>query len=63
MSTPARSHRKDLVGVVASKTGDKSIKVVSAFKVRHPVYVQKTQKNEKVFRNLGYRSPSFMWWF
>ncbi|WP_404425623.1 30S ribosomal protein S17 [Nibricoccus sp. IMCC34717] len=37
MST-ARNHRKDLIGFVTSRSGDKSIKVTVPFKTPHPRY-------------------------
>ncbi|MDO8543945.1 MAG: 30S ribosomal protein S17 [Opitutaceae bacterium] len=38
-ATPAlRSARKTVVGVVSSRSGDKSIKVVVPFKAPHPLY-------------------------
>jgi len=43
-----RSHRKDLIGVVASRTGDKSIKVVSAYKIRHPLYGKEVNRKTVV---------------
>ncbi|AWI09132.1 small subunit ribosomal protein S17 [Ereboglobus sp. PH5-5] len=33
-----RNNRKDLVGIVTSRSGDKSIKVTVPFKVPHPRY-------------------------
>ena len=48
MSESARPHRKDLIGIVASKSGDKSIKVVSAFKVRHPIYGKEVNRKTTV---------------
>ncbi len=38
MSTTTRNKRKDLVGFVTSRSGDKSIKVTVPFKVPHPRY-------------------------
>ncbi len=38
MSTSTRNHRKDLVGIVTSRSGDKSIKVTLAYKTPHPRY-------------------------
>jgi len=43
-----RSKRKDLIGVVASRTGDKSIKVVSAYKIRHPLYGKEVNRKTVV---------------
>jgi small subunit ribosomal protein S17 len=34
----SRNDRKQLIGVVRSKTGDKSIKVVYEYKIPHPLY-------------------------
>lgn len=38
MSTSSRSQRKDLIGFVTSRSGDKSIKVTVPFKIPHPRY-------------------------
>ncbi len=38
MSTTTRNSRKDLVGFVTSRSGDKSIKVTIAYKTPHPLY-------------------------
>ena len=38
MSTPTRNNRQDLIGIVTSRSGDKSIKVTVPFKVPHPRY-------------------------
>ncbi|MDR0352707.1 MAG: 30S ribosomal protein S17 [Opitutaceae bacterium] len=38
MPTTTRNKRKDLVGFVTSRSGDKSIKVTVPFKVPHPRY-------------------------
>lgn len=38
MSSPARNKRKDLIGFVTSRSGDKSIKVTVPFKTPHPRY-------------------------
>ena len=37
-----RNNRKELIGVVRSKTGDKSIKVVYEYKIPHPLYKKTT---------------------
>jgi small subunit ribosomal protein S17 len=39
-----RSHRKDLVGVVISRTGDKTIKVAYAYKAPHPMYKKEMKR-------------------
>lgn len=38
MSSSSRNKRKDLIGFVTSRSGDKSIKVTVPFKVPHPRY-------------------------
>lgn len=43
-----RSKRKDLIGIVAGRTGDKSVKVVSAFKIRHPLYGKEVNRKTVV---------------
>jgi small subunit ribosomal protein S17 len=39
-----RSHRKDLVGVVIGRTGDKTIKVAYAYKAPHPMYKKEMKR-------------------
>ena len=47
--TQARtSHRKDLVGVVTSRTGDKSIKVTFFYKIPHPLYKKEIKRKTVV---------------
>jgi small subunit ribosomal protein S17 len=38
MSTSTRNKRKDLIGFVTSRSGDKSIKVTVPYKAPHPLY-------------------------
>jgi small subunit ribosomal protein S17 len=38
MSTSTRNNRKDLIGFVTSRSGDKSIKVTVPYKTPHPRY-------------------------
>ena len=38
MSSPTRNKRKDLIGFVSSRSGDKSVKVTVPFKTPHPLY-------------------------
>ncbi len=38
METSSRNKRKSLVGVVTSRSGDKSVKVTIAYKIPHPLY-------------------------
>ena len=44
----ARNNRKELVGVVRSKTGDKSVKVVYEFKMPHPLYKKEIRRKTTV---------------
>lgn len=38
------SQRKDLVGVVTSRTGDKSVKVTLFYKIPHPLYKKEIKR-------------------
>lgn len=38
MESSSRNKRKSLVGVVTSRSGDKSVKVTIAYKIPHPLY-------------------------
>lgn len=38
MSSPTRNKRKDLIGFVTCRSGDKSVKVTVPFKAPHPLY-------------------------
>ncbi|MGE9297126.1 MAG: 30S ribosomal protein S17 [Puniceicoccales bacterium] len=42
------SQRKDLVGVVTSRTGDKSIKVTFFYKIPHPLYKKEIKRKTVV---------------
>jgi len=42
------SHRKDLVGVVSSRTGDKSVKVTFYYKIPHPLYKKEIKRKTVV---------------
>jgi small subunit ribosomal protein S17 len=44
----ARNNRKELVGVVRSKTGDKSVKVVYQYKIPHPLYKKEIRRKTTV---------------
>ncbi len=44
----ARNNRKELVGVVRSKTGDKSVKVVYEYKRPHPLYKKEIRRKTTV---------------
>jgi small subunit ribosomal protein S17 len=43
-----RNNRKQLIGVVRSKTGDKSIKVVYEYKTQHPLYKKEIRRKTTV---------------
>ena len=43
-----RNNRKQLIGVVRSKTGDKSIKVVYEYKIPHPLYKKEIRRKTTV---------------
>lgn len=44
----SRNNRKELVGVVRSKTGDKSVKVVYEYKIPHPLYKKEIRRKTTV---------------
>jgi small subunit ribosomal protein S17 len=44
----SRNERKQLIGVVRSKTGDKSIKVVYEYKTPHPLYKKEIRRKTTV---------------
>jgi len=44
----SRNNRKELVGVVRSKTGDKSVKVVYEYKTPHPLYKKEIRRKTTV---------------
>ena len=43
-----RNNRKELIGVVRSKTGDKSVKVVYEYKTPHPPYKKEIRRKTTV---------------
>tara|TARA_B100000242_G_scaffold211477_1_gene153858 strand:- start:346 stop:618 length:273 start_codon:yes stop_codon:yes gene_type:complete len=43
-----RNKRKELIGVVRSKTGDKSVKVVYEYKIPHPLYNKEIRRKTTV---------------
>ena len=43
-----RNRRKEFVGTVRSKTGDKSVKVVYEYKVPHPLYKKEIRRKTTV---------------
>ena len=49
MSTESnRNQRKELIGIVRSKTGDKSVKVVYEYKRPHPLYKKEIRRKTTV---------------
>jgi small subunit ribosomal protein S17 len=44
----ARNHRKDLVALVTSRTGDKSVKVTYDYKIPHPLYKKEIKRKTVV---------------
>lgn len=44
----SRQSRKDLVGVVTSRTGDKSVKVTFFYKIPHPLYKKEIKRKTVV---------------
>ena len=46
--TKKRNNRKELLGIVRSKTGDKSLKVVYEYKVPHPLYKKEIRRKTTV---------------
>jgi small subunit ribosomal protein S17 len=49
MSTESnRNQRKELIGIVRSKTGDKSVKVVYEYKTPHPLYKKEIRRKTTV---------------
>ena len=46
--TNTRNNRKELIGVVRSKTGDKSVKVVYEYKIPPPLYKKEIRRKTTV---------------
>lgn len=46
--TNTRSRRKDLVGEVISRSGDKTIKVAYSYKIPHPLYKKEIKRKTVV---------------
>ncbi|MBT5717864.1 MAG: 30S ribosomal protein S17 [Opitutae bacterium] len=44
----ARNNRKELIGSVRAKTGDKSVKVVYEYKTPHPLYKKEIRRKTTV---------------
>lgn len=44
----SRNNRKELIGFVRAKTGDKSIKVVYEYKTPHPLYKKEIRRKTTV---------------
>lgn len=47
-AVPNRKNRKELIGVVRSKTGEKSLKVVYEYKTPHPLYKKEIRRKTTV---------------
>jgi small subunit ribosomal protein S17 len=43
-----RNSRKSIIGVVTSRSGDKSVKVTYDYKIRHPLYLKEVKKKTVV---------------
>jgi small subunit ribosomal protein S17 len=43
-----RNNRKELIGLVRAKTGDKSVKVVYEYKTPHPLYKKEIRRKTTV---------------
>jgi small subunit ribosomal protein S17 len=43
-----RNNRKELIGMVRAKTGDKSVKVVYQYKIPHPLYKKEIRRKTTV---------------
>ena len=43
-----RNNRKELIGLVRSRTGDKSVKVVYEYKIPHPLYKKEIRRKTTV---------------
>lgn len=48
MNNLERNQRKDIVGIVTSKTGDKSVKVTYFYKILHPLYGKEIKRKTVV---------------
>ncbi len=53
-----RNNRKELIGFVRSKTGDKSIKVVYEYKTPHPLYKKEIRRKTTVHVHDGENASS-----
>lgn len=47
-ATSTRANRKELVGVVTSRSGDKSVKVTFFYKIPHPLYRKEIKRKTVV---------------
>lgn len=47
-ATSPRANRKELVGVVTSRSGDKSVKVTFFYKIPHPLYRKEIKRKTVV---------------
>ncbi len=48
VESQARNNRKTITGIVASRSGDKTVKVEYAYKKPHPVYVKEINRKTVV---------------
>jgi small subunit ribosomal protein S17 len=39
-----RNNRKDLIGIVSSRSGDKTVKVIYYYKIPHPLYKKEVKR-------------------
>lgn len=49
METKQRNRRKNFTGVVASRTGDKSVKVTFMYKIPHPKFKKEIKQKTVVY--------------
>jgi len=48
VDSQVRNKRKTITGIVATRSGDKTVKVAYAFKVPHPVYIKEINRKTVV---------------
>lgn len=46
--TSPRNRRKDLIGIVTSRSGDRTIKVTYSYKIPHPLYTKEINRKTVV---------------
>ena len=57
---PTRNNRKELIGFVRSKTGDKSVKVVYEYKIPRPLYKKEIRRKTTVRSLTRVMSPKLV---